>query len=190
MDEYSNQEAAVLAAIQDILSGNTESYRVIVDTYERQMYHLALNYLASREDAEEAVQEIFIKIYNNLDKFSLDRRFFPWMYTIALNYLKTKYKKIKRRGSRQKDLQEDEEMERMPASDNPEEEYQHMETRQELRNAVDRLPDKYREVILLFYFQGMDVEGITEVMDIGKENVKSRLFRARKKLKEILDSGI
>jgi RNA polymerase sigma factor (sigma-70 family) len=83
------EEASDLLAIQDTLRGNRNAFAAIVERYTPLLYSLAFRMLGRGEDAEEAVQEILLRVFRTLPRFRLDRRFHPWLYTIALNYLRT-----------------------------------------------------------------------------------------------------
>lgn len=172
-----------VAAVSRVLRGETEAYREIVTAYEPVIRRLAVKYLRRQEDAEDAVQEIFLKAYRSLRSFELSRRFLPWLYSVALNHLKTVYRRTRRIDDRE--VAEDVTGE---ASDDPEQAALDRAAQAELRAAVDRLPQSLRDVVVLYYLQEAPVEDVQEALGLGRENVKSRLHRARKRLREILQA--
>lgn len=173
-----------------VLRGDREAYRELVLVYEPVIRRLALKYLRREEDAEDAVQEIFIKAYRSLGRFELNRRFLPWLYSVALNHLKTVYRRTRRIGDRE--VAEERAGDPSFASDRPADDPEHAALRraaeEELRAAVDRLPPSLRDAVLLYYLQEASVDDVGEALGLGRENVKSKLHRARKRLREILES--
>ncbi len=131
-----------LTAIAEVLRGNTDAFQLIVERYKALVFRLALSFLGSREEAEEAAQEIFFRAFKSLHRFSLDKRLLPWLYSIAINYLRSAYGRMRRREARIETGDHD--------------------------------------------FEELNVEAIATILGIGEENVKSRLFRARHKLRQIL----
>jgi RNA polymerase sigma-70 factor (ECF subfamily) len=181
-DAQSNNERD-LSAVSRVLRGETEAYREIVRAYEPVVRRLAVKYLPREEDAQDAVQEIFLKAYRSLGSFRLDQRFLPWLYSVALNHLKTVY----RRSRRIYDREGPQEFSAADERDGPEQAALEKAAQEEVRRAVDRLPDSLRDVVVLYYLQGAQVEDVQEALGLGRENVKSRLFRARKRLRGLLD---
>ena len=183
--ERKNEEAEDLADIAKVLRGNTAAFRGIVKRYEGLVFRLSLSYLNDPEEAEEASQEIFIKAFRALRSFSLERRFLPWLYAICSNHLKSRWSRLRRRGETRF---ADGAVERLPenASADPQEMLQAKDARQSVRSAVEELPAPVRDAVFLYYFEGMSVEQVSTALGVGTENVKSRLMRARKRLRERL----
>lgn len=175
-----------LAAVSEVLRGNKDAFRLIVDTYKGLIIRLSLSFLGNREEAEEAAQEIFLRAYRSLHRFSLDRRLLPWLYSIAVNHLRSAYGRMRRREDRV--TAADTEPPAGIDSDPQRQVLEEME-RAALRRAVDALPANLREVAVLYYYEELSVETIATVLHIGEENVKSRLFRGRQKLRETLRPG-
>ena len=172
-----------LAAIAEVLRGNSHAFRLIVERYKAVVFRLALSYLGSREEAEEAAQEIFFRAFKSLHRFSLDKRLLPWLYSIAVNYLRSAYARRRRREARIETG--DGEMPDLRSTD-PEKGALADSERAAVRQAVESLPANLREPVVLYYFEELNVEEIASILGIGEENVKSRLFRARRKLRQIL----
>ncbi len=178
-----SERADELAAIGEVLRGNRDAFRLIVDRYKGLVVRLALSFLGNREEAEEAAQEIFLRAYRSLHRFSLDRKLLPWLYSIAVNHLRSAYGRMKRREERVTAV----EVELAAGGEaDPQRVVMEEYDRDALRRAVDSLPPTLREVVVLYYYEEMKVEAIGAVLNIGVENVKSRLFRGRQKLRESL----
>ena len=163
---------------------------MIVERYDGLVYRLAKSYLGSREEAEEATQEIFLKIFRFLHSYRLDKAFLPWLYAVSSNHLRTRYVKMRRReklivsgngGMHQGDVP------RGDGEDNPAAIAERSEAKEALVQAMASLPSGIQDVITLYYMEGMSVSQISATLAIGTENVKSRLHRGRMKLRGILD---
>jgi RNA polymerase sigma-70 factor, ECF subfamily len=177
------ERADELAAIGEVLRGNKDAFRLIVDRYKGLIVRLSLSFLGNREEAEEAAQEIFLRAYRSLHRFSLDKKLLPWLYSIAVNHLRSAYGRMRRREERIATIEV--EVAAGGESDPQRVVIDGLE-RSALRQAVNLLPPILREVIILYYYEEMRVEAIGGILNIGEENVKSRLFRGRQKLRETL----
>ena len=182
-----NAEADDLFTISEVLRGNTDAFRSVLERYQGLVFRLALASLGNREEAEEASQEIFLKAFRSLRSFRIEKRFLPWLYSIASNHLKTRAVRIRRVEAK---LVRDEQ-ERVPTrpKDDPQAHLLREQDIAEVRRVVAALPFPLREVVRLHYFEGMSAELIGSLLGLGSENVKSRLLRARRRLKELLDES-
>jgi RNA polymerase sigma-70 factor (ECF subfamily) len=182
-----NAEADDLLAISEVLRGTANAFRSLVERYRGLVFRLALSALGNREEAEEASQEIFLKAFRSLGSFRIEKRFLPWLYSIAANHLKTRAVRVRRAESRLvRDAHE-----RFPAraEDDPQSQAERAQSQAEVTHAVAALPLPLREVVRLYYFEGMSVEQAGSVLGLGSENVKSRLLRGRRMLKELLEQN-
>jgi len=179
-----SEEAANLVDVAEVLRGNTSAFRGIVQRYKGLVFRLSLSYLNDPEEAEDACQEIFFKAFRSLRAFSLERRFLPWLYAVAGNYLRTRFNRARRRDGKIVHA----EMESLPAGkdSDPPDLFLREESRRKIETAVASLPSNVRDAVHLYYFEGMSVEQVSLALGVGRENVKSRLLRARKKLKASL----
>ncbi len=172
-----------LAAIAEVLRGDRDAFRLVVDRYSRVVFRLSLSFLRDREAAEEAAQEIFLRAFRSLRRFNRDKPLLPWLYAIAVNHLRTAHRRMT--GQRERTAGDSE---RLPAA--PETDPQHIavaeDDRRSVRRAVAALPPSLREPVILYYFEELSVEAISSILGIGAENVKSRLFRARRRLRQAL----
>ena len=180
------EEAAELAAVSEVLRGNTEAFRLIADRYKNLLYRLSFSFLGNREDAEECTQDILMRAFRYLHRFSLEKRFLPWLYGIAVNHLRTAYAKNRQREARRLAW------ESFPAAGqiaDPQQILEITQNREGIRATVASLPRTLREPMILHYFEELSVEMIATILGIGEEGVKSRLLRGRRKLKGILKEG-
>jgi RNA polymerase sigma-70 factor (ECF subfamily) len=182
MREAADADRDDLKAVSETLQGNTAAFSEIVDRYQALVYRLAYSYLGTHEDAQDAAQDAFVRVYNRLGSFQMHRRFLPWLYSVVLNHLKTRRGKVRRIRLREEQLAVDPEHREDPLA-----EVINDERIQAVRVAVQDLPESLRAPVVLYYLEEMSVEEVCEVLDLGRENVKSRLFRARKALRKALE---
>jgi RNA polymerase sigma factor (sigma-70 family) len=173
-------ESAILTAVAEVLRGEAGAFRVVVDRYHALVFGLSLSYLGSPEEAEDATQEIFLKVYAGLPRFRLDKRFLPWLYTIAVNHLRSRQKRVLTLRARRAEG----DPESLPAAPDPEVGAE--EAKRRVREAVRALPAILRDVTTLYYLEGLDTAEVAEVLDVSVENAKSRLHRARARLRNLL----
>lgn len=176
----SNREDETL--VRRVLAGDTEAFANIVERYKVAVYNLCLRMLHNPEEAEDAAQEIFLRAYNQLSSYTPGRRFSTWILSIASHYSID----MLRRRRPTTDL---ESIEFWKASDKPEPEESAItsETRDEVRELLTKLPEKYRAVTILRYWQDMPYDEIAETTGLSVATVKTRLFRARELLAKELD---
>ena len=172
--------------IKLVLSGDVNAFEPLVTAYERNAYQLALRMLGSAEDAEDVTQEAFLKAYRSLNSFRQDSRFSVWLYRIVSNLCLDLLRKRQRRSERSLTV-EDEDGEETQAeipdeSFSPEALLERKLTREAVRRGLDELPPEQREILLLRELEGLSYEEIGETLGLEPGTVKSRIFRARKRL--------
>ena len=180
--------------IQRAKAGSQEAFAALVSAYETKTYYLALRYLNDREDALDATQEIFLRVYRFLPGFQEESEFSTWVYRLAVNVCKD----MLRQRTRQRETSLDgwREGEEASSLDLPDERYQperlieQKERSRLLSQAIAQLPETQREMILLRDVHGLSYEEIGKVLSLEAGTVKSRLFRARNLLrKKLLQNG-
>lgn len=172
-------------------AGDQQAFTDLVARYQRKIYRLAKNITRNDEDAEDVLQEAFLKAYEHLDTFEGHSKFYTWIVRIAVNEALMKLRK--RRGDREVSLDEpvglgEDEVKREIAvwEDNPEQRYSREEMQQILNEAVDSLKEDFRTVFVLRDIEEMSTEETAEALKISIPAVKSRLLRARLALREKL----
>ena len=184
-----NEEVLVAEA----RAGNPESFATLINQYDRHIYRLALNITGNQEDAEDVLQESFLKAYSNLDRFQGDSRFYTWLVRIAVNEALMKLRK--RRGASWVSLDEPVETNDrslMPReiedwADNPEQSYAKAELQDILNQAVEKLEPQFRTVFVLRDVEDFSTEETAKMLGLSVPAVKSRLLRARLRLRERLN---
>ena len=172
-------------------TGDTEAFSELVRHYERRVYRLAKNITRHDEDAEDVLQEAFLKAYEHLDRFQGNSAFYTWLVRIAVNEALMKLRK--RKNDRTVPLDEpldlgEDVMQREIAvwEDNPEQRYSREEMQKILDDAVDTLKPDFRTVFVLRDIEELSTEETAETLGISISAVKSRLLRARLALREKL----
>ncbi|MGD1093515.1 MAG: RNA polymerase sigma factor [Bryobacteraceae bacterium] len=181
-------ESALVARAQ---AGDAQAFTELVNHYERKIYRLAKHITQNDEDAEDVLQETFLKAYEHLDTFQGNSKFYTWIVRIGVNEALMKLRK--RKGDRTVPLDEPVDTgEEMVAreiavwEDNPEDRYSREEMREILDHAVESLKPDFRTVFVLRDIEELSTEETAETLGISVPAVKSRLLRARLALREKL----
>jgi len=179
--------------VAEARAGNAEAFTTLVHQYDRNIYRLALNITGKQEDAEDVLQEAFLKAYTHLDRFQGNSRFYTWLVRIAVNEALMKLRK--RRGDRTVSLDEPivtSDNDLMPREiedwgDNPEQRYAKTELQEILNEAIESLEPQFRTVVVLRDVENFSTEETAEVLGLSVPAVKSRLLRGRLKLRDRLN---
>lgn len=172
--------------VQRVLDGNADEYEKLVLEYQKNVYNLALRMTGNAEDAADMAQEAFIKAYNSLASYRGDSRFSVWLYRIVSNVCLDFLRARKRRQTVSLSVVDDEgeetELEISDESASPEKLMERSMTRDAVRRGLQELTPEYRQILILRELQGMSYDEIAETLGLESGTVKSRIFRARKKL--------
>jgi RNA polymerase sigma-70 factor (ECF subfamily) len=183
-----DDEAVLVAQAR---TGDTAAFSALVSRYEGKIFRLAQHITQNREDAEDVLQETFLKSYEHLDQFKGDARFYTWIVRIAVNQALMKLRKRKSDRTvsidEEIDTGEDTVAREIAAWDeNPEQQFSREEMQSILNKAVDALPPIYRAVFVLRDVDELSTEETAEALDLSIPAVKSRLLRARLQLRDKL----
>ncbi|MGI9544466.1 MAG: RNA polymerase sigma factor [Cyclobacteriaceae bacterium] len=170
-----------LELIDQVLSGEVMAYRTLTDKYKDYAYTLALRVLGNKEEAEEAAQDAFVKAFNSLKSFNRTAKFTTWFYRIVLNTA-ISYKRRQKPpmdSLEQRQVIGDGEISQM-------DQFKILEQRKYLQNAMNYLKADDVSVLTLFYFKEHSLEEMSEITGIAVNTLKVKLYRARKRLGEVL----
>ena len=174
--------------IDAILAGDTQSFNVIVDRYKDLVFTLALRILKHREEAEEASQDTFIKVFRSLNRFKGDSKLSTWIYKVAYFTCLDRLKKQKRE---QHIVAIDEFTEhQVKTIDNALDMMEKEERKEAIQDCLQLLPSNDVALLTLFYFEELSLEEIAKIVDLTANNVKVKLYRSRKKLASIVRDRI
>jgi RNA polymerase sigma-70 factor (ECF subfamily) len=172
-------------------AGDMEAFAELVRRYERRIYRMARQITQNDEDAEDVLQESFLKAFEHLDSFQGQSKFYTWVTRIAVNesLMKLRKRKSDRTVSLDENIETDEEpivREIAVWDDTPESKYSQEELRQILDRAIDSLKPIFRTVFILRDVEELSTEETAEMLGLSVAAVKSRLLRARLQLRERL----
>lgn len=177
--------------LRAVIDGDATAYRGLVEKYQQRVYSMVYGMLRNREDARDVTQEAFVKAYQNLHSFRLESSFYTWLYRIAMNLAIDFVRKRKRRKttSFEEDIaarEGDGTIAEIHHSDSPSRSLERKQLYARIMDAIDKLPEDQRQVVLLRELEGLSYKEIADVMDIPEGTVMSRLFYARRKLQQLL----
>lgn len=178
--------------IAEALGGSQKAYRVLTEKHQVSVYHIIYKIVRDKETAHDLVQETFMKAFSSLAGYRSEYRFSTWLYKIAANasidFLRKK--KINALSLDQKIETKDGSVgfEVPDYSYHPGQDLERKETRFSIDEAIQALPDKYREVIIYRHKDDKSYDEIADLLDIPVGTVKARIFRARELLKKKLKS--
>jgi RNA polymerase sigma-70 factor (ECF subfamily) len=172
-------------------SGDTAAFEELVNRYERKIFRLTMNITRNREDAEDAMQDAFLKSYSHLKNFQGDSRFYTWLVRIAANEALMRLRKRRpNQFSLDEPIEGDEELMPRELQDwgpGPEQRFAQTEMREILSSVIDELEPEYRTVFVLRDIEELSTEETADAVGISVPAVKSRLLRARLKLRQKLN---
>lgn len=179
--------------IKKAQKGNVKAFEKLILQHEDHIYAIALKVLKNEADAYDAAQEICLKIYQKIDQFKFESAFSTWVHRLAINTAIDEYRKIKRKQQKEysydqpitddnntmKDFIED-------TNDTPENSVVRQEQIQMVWQALEKLKEEQRNIIIMKDIEGRSYQEISESLQINMGTVKSRLARSRIALKEVL----
>jgi len=183
-----DNETALVAAAKD---GDTSAFTELVNRYERRIFRLAMNITQNREDAEDAMQDAFLKSYQHLPEFQGDSRFYTWLVRIAVN---ESLMRLRKRRPNQLSIDEPVQTEEdlMPRDiedwgPSPEQRFAQRELNEILQKVINELDPSFRTVFLLRDVEDISTEETARLLQLSVPAVKSRLLRGRLKLRQKLN---
>ncbi|MCK4656684.1 MAG: sigma-70 family RNA polymerase sigma factor [candidate division Zixibacteria bacterium] len=176
--------------IASALQGDQKAYEALLARHNKAIFHVVMKIVRNREEAQDLVQETFMKAFNALASYRSEYRFSTWLYKIAANcaidFIRKKRiealsldKPIETKDGRV-------EFEVPDSSWNPEQDLVRKQKLKSIEEAIDSLPDKYREVIIYRHKDDKPYEEIADILKVPVGTVKARIFRARELLKKKL----
>jgi RNA polymerase sigma-70 factor (ECF subfamily) len=177
------------ADVRRVKAGDPDAFEGIVRRWQKPLLNLAYRFRRDRGEAEEMVQEAFLRVYRKLDLYREDSAFSTWMFTVATRLFTSH---VRRKYPRWVQVEDLDGFDRLTAgrltpggTANPERGYDREDA---VRRAVGTLPDRYRDAIVLFYFTERDIAESSRVLGISAGTFKSRLHRGREMLRKKVGS--
>ncbi|MFX3636058.1 MAG: RNA polymerase sigma factor SigW [Candidatus Pristimantibacillus sp.] len=173
------------------LKGDQRAFAELVTLYQDKLFHMAYRMLNNRQEAEDVVQEAFLRVHKNLERYDENLKFSTWIYRIATNLCIDRLRKRKPTYSLDAESSEHEGLDgySMIPSDNrtPESEMLLSETQRIIHEAIESLPPKYKTVMMLRYIQELSLQEISDVLDMPVTTIKTRVHRGREFLRKKLE---
>jgi RNA polymerase sigma-70 factor (ECF subfamily) len=181
-----------MALVHPAKGGDVQAFDELVRRYDRNVFRIAQHITHNREDAEDVVQDAFLKAYENLNQFQGQSKFYTWLVRIAVNEALMKLRRLKpgRTVSLDEDVKTEEDSLPREVADwspNPEQQYSQAELKDILTRTIQGLPMSFRTVFVLRDVEGLSTEETAEALELSVPAVKSRLLRARLQLRERLN---
>ncbi|HXH69288.1 MAG TPA: sigma-70 family RNA polymerase sigma factor [Pyrinomonadaceae bacterium] len=173
--------------IQTAIRGREDGFEELVRRYQRPITGYIYRMLNNYDASLDVTQEVFIKVYNSLERYSSEYKFSTWLYRIAHN---AAIDYMRRNSVNQQSIETENadgsyQLQIESPQPNPEQERERSEWRREIETVVKCLPQVYRELILLRHSQDLSYDEIAEITNLPLGTVKNRLFRAREMMREI-----
>jgi len=172
--------------------GDRRAFAELVELYKDKIYHLGYRMLNQKQEAEDIVQETFLRVYMNLERYDENQKFSTWIYRIATNLCIDRLRKRKPSYSIDAEVTDGEttDWHALLASKDagPDEELILSETQTNIREAIQTLPEKYKAVVVLRYLHDMSLQEIADVLNMPVTTIKTRVHRGREFLRKKLES--
>ena len=184
--EQKNDDFRLIDAFRE---GDEKAFEEIVKRYQRQVANIIYLTLGNREEVDDLTQEVFVRVFRSLDRFEFDSSLYSWIYRIAVNLCIDEIRKRKIRKLIPLDFLTEkkiEEEKHAREATTGADELLLKEKKEIVRNALQKISPVHRTVILLREYQDLSYEEIAKTLQISPQAVKSRIFRAREELRELL----
>ncbi len=177
--------------VQEARQGDLQAFDYLMSKYQSRIYALLYNMTSNKEDAEDLLQDVFLKAYKALPKFKAQSSFYTWIYRIGVNTAITYVKKRKRKQGLSLDhldlgLERDPALVQMASQETPDRNLGLKELQIKLNKALQTLSEKHRTVVVLHDIQGLPHHEIGKILGVSSGTVRSRLYYARQQLQSIL----
>ena len=156
-------------------NGEIQALEQLIHMYEVKLYKTASSILGCEDDINDAVQQTIISVYKNIGKLKNDKSFGSWMFKILINKCKDIWNQNSNREKKMIDLDDNQDI---PSDEK--EDYSFV------NEALNKLTEEYKEVTILYYYDGFSVKEISKILNIPQGTIKTRLARARKKLEKLI----
>lgn len=186
MDETNKQDIS----LEKLRSGDRNEFARLVEAYTNPIYRLAINMLGTEQDAEDILQETFIKVFKNIHDFEERSNLSTWIYRIAVNEALMILRKDKHKAASLDEPDENEDIDDPKEITDwccqPEQTFMSAEMQKQMEAAIKTLPEKLRLVFILRDMEDLSIRETASALNISEMAVKTRLLRARLKLREVL----
>lgn len=181
-------EEIVVQLVKQIKKGEHEAFEKLVDMYKNKVYTICLRMVRIPQEAEDLAQETFIRAYNNIERYEVNRKFSTWLFRIATNLSIDYLRKKKPGASLDAEIPGTEGLtmysQLESKDDGPQAQTVKNELSEWVRAQIQQLPEKYRTAITLKYIEDLSLKEISDILDIPTATVKTRIHRGREALRK------
>ena len=182
MDQRSDLEL-----IQEFKNGSNNAFNLLVLRYQEKIYWVVRRMLPDHDEADDVVQEVFVKVYRSIGSFKGDSSFYTWLYRIAMNL---SLNEIRRKKTRRTFSLDDTTMQHESTDPLPVEQLEKEEQTRLIKAAIERLPEKQKKVFILRYYEELPYEQISKILKTSVGGLKANYFHAVKKIGEYVKHGL
>ena len=172
------------ALIKQVQKGDLDAYGEIVREYQGSVFNVCLRILGNTQEAEDLTQEAFLRAYRNIARYDPSRPFGPWMRVLAANLC---YNHLNKARLEQAPLEDERDILQADPRRDPEFLLEISQKNQDLYRKIWQLPENQRIALELRHFQGLSYQEMAEALNLPLNTVRSHLYRARRKLAELLE---
>ncbi len=169
--------------VKELKNGHQVAFNELVRRYKERVYWVARRMVGSHDDADDIAQEVFIKVYRSIDSFREESSFYTWVYRIATN---TSINFLKRKKLRELIRFDDLVAPLISVEDQPDETIEREENTALIERAIQRLPQKQRQVFIMRYYDELSYEEMAKILKKSVGGLKANYFHALKKIKEFM----
>ncbi len=183
--------------VKRTLEGDIRAFEALIDKYKNMVFTISFRMLGNHADAEDASQEVFLRLFNSLKKYNSNHKFSNWLYQITMNICRDE---LRKRKNAKGNISLDEPLKEQDGKDIaslipddynlPERIVEENELRDRLEMAIQKLPPDYREPLALRYTKGLSYEDISSILKLPVGTVKVRIHRARRMIREALKQDL
>jgi RNA polymerase sigma-70 factor, ECF subfamily len=186
----SEKKAGEFRLIDNILAGERDGYRVLVERYSSMVFYVVRRFERDEDEVKELAQQIFVKAYEKLGGFDKNSSFSTWLYRLAANHCRDYVKNIRRKNSRLSELEPAQVDECLQEEQTPFLNLEWKEWAAQLKMALKAISKDYADPFLMKYRDGMSYQAISEQTGVTVSALKVRVHRARKELKSRLEKQV
>ena len=190
----SELERSLLRRLRD---RDERAFRELLESHRDRVFNITFRMLGNRHEAEDVAQEVFITVFKTIDTFREESKFSTWLYRVTVNHCKNRIKYLSRRHDKNRDeLDESTDTDGVngaiaaPAPRSPDKALESQQTEKQLLDAIAKLDDDQRVVVVLRDVEDLSIEEICEITGLPDGTVKSRLHRARLELRKRLQKHV
>ncbi|KMK76733.1 RNA polymerase sigma factor SigW [Alkalihalobacillus pseudalcaliphilus] len=174
--------------IREVKKGDEQAFAELVELFKDKVYQVAYRMVGNSYEAQDVAQEAFLRAYTNIEQYDVNRKFSTWLFRIATNVAIDKLRKKKPDYYLQEEVQGAEGLtyESQITSDEalPEDQVVTLELQEWVQDEINKLPPKYRTVIILKYMEDLSLKEISDILDMPVSTVKTRIHRGREALRK------